>query len=173
MTTRSLLAIVALITALAGPNAKAQQNPVYFGLKLGQMDADVAGFDNGTNIGALFGYTLIRDEIGALALEAEYARDLDEGDVAGGGEWTVETIAAYAAYRTTDNIFLKVKAGALREEVKLNGVITSSTVSGKDTSFSFGAGLGYRINRKVGLELEYTVIEDDIGFLSLGYFTHF
>jgi opacity protein-like surface antigen len=172
MMTRLFLAIGALASALAMPVAYAQQNPIYFGVKLGQMDADVAGFDDATNFGLLFGYTLLRDEIGALAIEGEYTRALSEGDVAGGGEWEVETLAAYAAYRTADTVFLKAKAGLLREEIKVSGVF-AAPISGKDSGISFGAGVGYRINRKVGLELEYTVIEDDISFLSLGYFTHF
>lgn len=156
---------------LAGAPAQAQENPVYFGLKAGQMDADQGGFDAASNIGVIFGYAMVRDVRGAFALEGEYTLNLSKGDIAGGGDWKVETLAVYGAYRTADTVYLKAKAGALRQDVRCRG--SSRDICGKDSGLSLGAGVGWRLNRKIGLELEYTMIEEDIGFLSLGYFTHF
>lgn len=155
--------------------ATAEDNPVYFGIKAGVMKADVGGFDPSNNFGFLLGYDVYRDVNGTLSIEGEYTRKLSEGDVNIGGargDWKIETLAAYGAYRTAGELYLKAKAGYLREDVNVSGVGNTS-VSGKDSGLSYGAGVGYRFNRKTGLELEYTIVESDISFLSLGYFTHF
>ena len=87
------------------------------------------------------------------------------------GNWKIETLAGYGAYRTASDFYVKAKIGYLREDVTVSGI--GSDISGKDSGLSYGAGVGYRFNSKSGLELEYTVIEDDISFIGLGYFTHF
>lgn len=165
------LSIVAVAACVTVAPAQAQENPVYFGIKAGQMDADVERFDAASNMGFIFGYTLYRDTAGSFALEGEYTRNLSEGDIAGGGDWKIETLAAYGAYRTADDVYLKAKAGALRQDVRCRA--SNRAICRKDSGASFGAGVGWRLNRKVGFELEYTVVEEDVGFLSLGYFTHF
>lgn len=168
---------VFVFTAVMGvcTAAAAQENPLYFGLKAGQMDLDASGFDNSSNFGLMLGYDLYRDANGALAVEAEYTHDISKGDVnvsGVGGNWKIETLAGYGAYRTAGPVYLKAKAGYLREDISVSG-ISGNTVSGKDSGFSFGAGVGYHFNSKTGIELEYTVIEEDVNFLSIGYFTHF
>lgn len=165
------LSTTALAAWLIATPALAQENPVFFGVKAGQMDVDQGGFGAASNIGFIFGYALLRDAAGAFALEAEYTRNLSAGDIAAAGDWRIETLAVYGAYRTADNVYLKAKAGALNQDVKCQR--TSRGICGKASGVSFGAGVGWRLNRKVGFELEYTLIEEDIGFLSLGYFTHF
>ncbi len=152
--------------------ASAEDNPVYFGIKAGVMKADVDGFDTSNNFGLLLGFDVYRDVAGAFSIEGEYTRKLSKGNVSGGGDWKIETLAAYGAYRTAGDLYLKAKVGYLREDVSVSGVGNTS-VSGTDSGVSYGAGVGYRFNRKTGLELEYTIIEGDISFLSLGYFTHF
>lgn len=163
--------IVAFAAGFTAAPTQGQENPVFFGVKAGQIDADQGGFDTASNIGFLFGYALSRDATGVLALESEYTRNLSDGDIAGAGDWRIETLAVYGAYRTTDDVYLKAKAGALSQDVKCQG--TRRGICAKASGVSFGAGVGWRLNRKVGFELEYTLIEEDIGFLSLGYFTHF
>ncbi|MFL6624030.1 MAG: porin family protein [Sulfurifustis sp.] len=167
------IALVAGVTICAA--AAAQESPLYFGLKAGQMDIDQSGFDTSSNFGLLLGYDLFRDVNGSLAIEAEYTRDISKGDVqigAANGDWKIETLAAYGAYRTAGPIYLKAKAGYLSEDISVSGV-SGTGVSGNDSGFSFGAGVGYYFNRKTGIEFEYTVIEQDVNFFSIGYFTHF
>lgn len=174
---RSLLLAFAAIGLVALSPVRAQQavNPMYFGFKAGTMDADVSGFDEASNWGVLLGFTLYdQAEAGSLALEGEYTRSFNDGDVriAGlRGDWNVETLALYGAYRTGGNVFLKAKAGWASRDVSVRG--PGGRIEGDDSDFSFGAGGGVRLSRKAGLELEYTVIEDDLNFLSLGFFTHF
>lgn len=175
MTKQKPLAIGAIVALLAVPAANAQETPAYFGLKAGRMDADAGGFSTASNVGFTLGYVVVEDYNGAFALEAEYTRNLSSGNVSIGGasgDWRIETLAGYGAYRTAGDAYLKGKFGLLRRDVKVGGV-AAHPLDGKDNELSFGAGAGVRFNRKIGLEFEYTIVENDIGFVSLGYFTHF
>lgn len=171
MTKRVCLMVCALVGSLAISTAAAQESPLYFGFKAGRMETDVGGFDAASNFGFTFGYELLRDFNGSFALEGEYTRDLAKGDVAGAGNWKIETLAGYGAYRTADTVYLKAKSGLLRRDATVRGA--DAGFAGRDSEISFGAGVGVRLTQKTGLELEYTVIESAVSFLSLGYFTHF
>lgn len=168
---RSAVVLVLALFGLAahGP-VQAQQvgNPLYFGGKIGLMDPDRG--DEATNLGVLVGYTLMEDSNGSFAAEGEYTRTFDDGEI-GGADWDIETLAAYLAYRTAGDVFLKAKAGYGWWDVSVDRVATR--FEDDDWDFTFGAGVGFRLSRKSGLELEYTVIQEDIDFLSLGFFTHF
>lgn len=165
------LALIALAAALAQPAQAQEFSPWYLGLKAGTMDADASGFKEAGNIAVFGGYDLHRDANGSLALEGEYSRTVSDGDTPGGG-WDINTWAVYGAYRTAGSVFLKAKAGYLNEHVSVSGV-GGNSVAGSDSGFSFGAGGGFRISNKAAFEIEYTVIEDDINFFSIAYFTHF
>jgi hypothetical protein len=168
--TKPAAVLLALFGLAAYGPVQAQQpgNPVYFGAKLGMMDPDRG--DEATNVGLLAGYTLMEDRTGAFALEGEYTRSFDDGQV-NGNDWDLETLAAYLAYRTTGDVFLKAKAGYGWWDVNVDG--GAGGFEGDDWDFTFGAGVGFRLSRKAGLELEYAVIQEDLDFLSLGFFTHF
>lgn len=169
--------IVACGLMLATAPVRAQEviNPMYFGFKAGSMDADVSGFDNASNWGVLLGFTLYDNpEAGSFSLEGEYTRSFDKGDARVGGvrgEWDVETLALYGAYRTGGSVFLKAKAGMANWDLNVSRV--SSRAENDDTDFSFGAGAGLRLSPRTGFELEYTVIESDLSFVSLGVFSRF
>ena len=51
------------------------------------------------------------------------------------------------------------------------GSVGSTSLS--DTGFSAGAGVGFRFNDHLSAEAEYTLIEADVDFLSLGINFHF
>lgn len=172
---KTVSASVFIASLCAAVAVQAEENPMYFGIKAGAMDTDVGGFDNANNLGLLLGYDVYRDVSGAFSAEGEYTRTFSKGDVninGAQGDWKIETLAAYGAYRTEGDFYLKAKIGYLREKVTVSGVGNTS-ISGSDSGLSYGAGFGFRLNRKAGLEFEYTIIEDDISFISVGYFTHF
>jgi len=163
----ALLLALCSLTAYAPAQAQQPGNPLYFGAKIGLMDPDRG--DEATNLGALVGYTLMEDTNGSLAVEGEYTRTFDDGEI-GGNDWDVETLAGYLAYRTAGNVFLKAKAGYGWWDVNVDG---ATGFEGDDWDFTFGAGVGFRLSRKSGLELEYAVVQEDLNFISLGFFTHF
>lgn len=168
---KRISAVSLVLTGLLayGP-AGAQQpgNPLYVGAKIGLMDPDRG--DEATNLGVLAGYTLVEDSNGAFAVEGEYTRTFDDGEIAG-ADWDIETLAAYLAYRTAGDVFLKAKAGYGWWDVNVDRFATR--FEDDDWDFTFGAGVGFRFSRKAGLEVEYTVVQEDIDFLSLGFFTRF
>jgi hypothetical protein len=174
MNQRNGLVTAALAASLVAAPALAQDRPLYFGLKAGVMDADAAGFDTSSNFGLVLGYDLRTDVRGTFSVEGEYTRELTEGDIRFGGltgEWRIETFALYGAYRTGGNAYVKGKLGYLWEDIEVNGI--SGTIAGKDEGLSLGAGVGFRFGRDTMLELEYTLIEDDVSFYSIGYLTRF
>ncbi|HEX7044030.1 MAG TPA: outer membrane beta-barrel protein [Burkholderiales bacterium] len=170
---RIVLAAIACVAALAAQAVPAQENPIYVGIKAGEMDpdADANGFDPAANLGLMFGYRLAQNYASTFSLEGEYTRNLSRGDIEGAGRWRIETLALYGVYRSGEYGYVKVKAGALRQDVSCTG--TGRSICGRESGISYGAGLGFRLNEKVGIELEYTVIEEDIAFVSIGYFSHF
>ncbi len=160
--------VVALGSLLAMPSYA--QSPWYLGLKAGWMELDAPSTDDATNLGLYGGYTLMEDTNGQFAIEGEYTRSISDGEIGRSG-WDIETLSAFGAYRTAGPWFLKLKAGWT--DADLSAGSGGRRFSDSETDFSFGAGGGVRLGNKAAFELEYTVIEDDVNFFSIGYLTHF
>lgn len=156
-------ALVALM--LAAPT-QAAENPVYFGFKAGTMDPQAGGHKDALNVGALIGFQIFDDARGTGSIEAEGTTTLTKGDIDGGGNWDVDTLAAYFAYRTAGDVFLKLKGGFANQ--KIGG--TSEVPEG--TSFSAGVGVGWHATKKAGVEAEFTAL-DHLRYFSIGVFTSF
>ena len=172
MKTKSLILSLSLVMSFAAP-AMAADNPLYLGLKGGKMMVDVSEFDDTSTAGIVLGYKLLDKQGGSLAIEGEYTNsstaDINVLNVT--GQWDIDTWAVYAAYRTPGNLYLKAKAGVLHE--KINASSVGASISGSDTGLSAGIGAGWRVGKKAALEFEYTVIEQDVNFVSLGVIINF
>lgn len=132
----------------------------YIGVKAGPMLIDLEGLDDPMNLGLFFGSSR-----SGGAFEAE----ITTSGVKGGTDnvdLTITTIGAYAVYRTEgDGPFFKIKAGFVNEDVKFEGF--GRSVSESDSGSSLGIGFGSR-SRDSLFEVEFTIIEQDVNFLSLG-----
>jgi outer membrane immunogenic protein len=159
-----------LTTCVTVAPVAAEESPLYAGLRVGSLSTDFPGFEDTAAIGLMFGYDLHTDPNGTLAVEAEITRTITDGDVSGGDGWDARGVGAYAAYRTAGDVYVKAKAGYLDQSINQGG---GRTLNADDAGFAYGAGGGWRINSKAGLELEYTSMSDDLSFLSLAYVTHF
>lgn len=137
----------------------------YAGVKAGLMTSDISGLDSGINLGLTGGHEWNLGEI-SVAAEGEFSTALSKGDV-NFGEWDVETLALYGVVRTHGDLYLKAKMGFLREKVTIDTNFSGS-FSETDSGASYGIGGGWNLGNGA-LELEYTIIEQDINFLSLGY----
>lgn len=166
---KSSYAIITLLTACLVTPVSAQESPLYTGLQVGRLTADFPGFGDATSLGIMLGYDLHRDENGALALETGFTTTIVDGDISGGGGWDADAIAAYGAFRTAGNIYIKAKAGLLKQDIERSG----GPLNARDSGLTYGAGVGWRVNSKAGLEIEYTLMSDDLSCLSLTYVTHF
>lgn len=172
---RTILMAAAIALVLAG----AVWAQPYVGAKTGMMTIGVSGVDNIIPIGVLAGYEFQP----RMAIEGEFNYRISGGDwdygfgpASATTEFKLWTIAGYFAYRypVGDNLFLKGKAGILYEnvdaEVTLDymGEHYSYDGGGTDTGLSIGAGVGMKLSEKLTGEVEFTVIESDVNYLSVG-----
>lgn len=150
--------LAAALLVLATSSASA--GGLFFGAKTGSMMVDHSAVKTDpTNIGVVVGYELGL-VLGDLAIEGELTKSASDGEDKGGGKFSVDTSAAYLAFRTAGPFYFKAKAGYL------NSDIDGETDSG--TSYGVGIGFGIGIAQ---LELEYTqakVDPADLAFVSVG-----
>ena len=132
---------------------------LYVGVQAGSMNHDGSGFDSANNLGVVLGYEFLNVALGDIAIEGGYTNTVDKGN-APVGEWEIETLAAYGVFRTAGPLYLKVKGGLLRSNIK------EPMQSNTSTEFSGGIGGGLSVGI-AQLELEYTRIEEDVNFVSL------
>lgn len=183
--------VAAALLGLAAGNAAYAQNQPYFGVKGGLMMPDGSGFDDAINIGGLVGMkiqdlNLASGIKGSIAVEGELTLSVIEGDISGGGEWDVMTLAGYGVYRSqplNGNMYVKGKAGLAYQDVNVDipatqecivffgtpicTTVPGSSASSDDISLSLGVGLGFKMGARNNLEIEYTIL-DDVDFLSVG-----
>lgn len=164
MKTLTRLNLIAITIVFFLASAAVAEASLYIGLKAGVMASDISALDDATNGGLLVGYSF-----GPFALEAEYTGPISEGDIQGfsSGEWDVDTLALYAVVRTPGPIYFKGKLGVLNEDAKVS--LSSISGPGSDTGASIGAGLGVSIPLIGNIEAEYTIIEEDFNFISIGF----
>lgn len=161
-----------LILASAMPavaETSAAESGPYLGAKIGRLDID-AGYevDDPAMTGFVLGYNF-----GGWAIELE--RNSGEGSLTepfGGSsyDFDVDTTAAYFAYRTQGEVYFKVKAGWLEEEIAFD--YENENINESDTGFSAGIGAGFR-GEIFRIELEVTRIEEDAILLGAGLIAQF
>lgn len=160
---KKMAAAAALMAGVAfAPGAMAGE--MYFGAKVGTMMFDFAGVDDPTNAGVILGkdFGVLAGDIG---VQVEASTTIDDGSVNtfffGPSDVSIDTLAAYGTFRSAGPVYFIGKAGVLREEVDIG------PVSESDTGLSAGVGVGFSLG-VAQIELEYTMIEQDVSFLSAG-----
>jgi hypothetical protein len=141
----------------------------YLGAGVGLMAADVNGFDDATNVGALLGYDLYTRDIFAVSLEGEVTTTVSDGDVSvygAHGDWNIDTQAAYVAARLGEGFYMKVRYGVLREDVSVK--VAGVSQNGSDTGGSWGAALGWMFTPQWGVQLDGTLVESDVNYWNIG-----
>lgn len=133
----------------------------YLGAKYGAMMNEIDDYDPAQNLGIVLGYHVLDVGLGDLDVEVDYTSTTSRGDApAPVNQWEIQTAGGYAVFRTAGMFYFKGKAGLLYEKIK------SDIGSADDTGTSFGAGVGVSAGI-AQFELEYTVIEQDVNYLSL------
>jgi len=156
-----LAAAAALVAGSAF--APAAMADMYFGAKAGPMMFDIAGVDDPTNAAVMLGkeWGVVAGDIG---VQVEASTSIDDGAIntwMGPIDVSINTLAAYGVFRSAGPVYFIGKAGVLREEVEVG------SYSESDTGLSFGAGIGFSLG-VAQIEIEYTLIEEDVSFLSAG-----
>ena len=180
-------AMAAAFAATAQADESAyEREGFYLGLKTGDMNSDIDNSDLESSKGVVLGWEFNN----GVAVEYEHTEsdfeyelnwsfDTGFGTVSGThlGDGDFETDALYAVYRAynSSGFFMKLKAGYLTEDISATVVDEdgdSYKVSEDDSGVSAGIGAGYRAEH-FSLEAEYTIIEEDVQFFSVGVNAHF
>lgn len=131
----------------------------YFGANTGPMLIDASGMDDPTNAGVLIGHEW-GVVIGDVGVQGELTTTINDGSYSGSNV-SVDTQAIYGVLRTAGPMYLIAKAGVLHEDVKIG------SKSSADSGSSAGLGIGFSLG-VAQIEVEYTQIEKDIAYLSVG-----
>jgi len=131
-----------------------------FGAKAGPMQVDTPNVDDPLNAGVNIGYE-VGIGFGDLGFEGEFTTTVKEGEL-DSVKFNIDTGAVYLTYRSPGFVYFKGRAGYL-------GWDADFSLNGKDdgNSTSYGLGLGFSL-KVIKLELEYTQIEENVDFISLG-----
>jgi len=167
MKTKLLLTALCLGASLSAP-AMAVENPLYIGLTAGKMMVDLDGLDDANSTGILMGYRFT-DE---LAVEGGFTKSSSADITAPGanGTWDIDTITVFMAYRTPGDVYFKGKIGVINRDISYstsNGVLTTSD-AGSESGGSLGVGGGVKFSKTGALELEYSLVDGHVNYLSLG-----
>ena len=149
-----LLALFSMVMA-----SPAMADGVIFGANTGTMNIDDPDVTDPRNMGFMVGYE-VGVGLGDVAVEGEVTRTVSNGDL-NGADVKVGTEALYVALRTAGPIYFKGRVGTLQEKVEIGNV------SGTDSGSSYSLGIGFSLGL-VQAELDFTRVESDINYVSLG-----
>ncbi len=170
MLNKNILAAPLLLALGGGAHAEG----LYLGAKAGLVSVDDSAFDDALNAGVLIGYELPANDRLSWALEAELTTSVADGDFQAfgvKGDWNIDTQALYGVMKFGDSLYGKVKLGVLREDVSASAGGVSADES--DSGLAWGLGGGVRVNDYLDVEAEYSQIESDAAFISVGVNYHF
>lgn len=170
MNARNLLVAAAML----GVAVPAGAEGVYIGGKIGVMDVDDSAFDDATNAGILLGYEFPASGIASVGFEAEFTTTVSDGDFNAfgvSGDWDIDTQAIYAVVRIGDQVYAKGRIGYLNEDVSVS--VGNVSADGSDSGGSLGVGFGVRATDRLNIEAEYTKVEEDVDFWSVGVNLYF
>ena len=129
------------------------------------VDESIAS-ENPTNAGIVLG---ISTENNMLALEAEFTNSVNSGTIQGlpNVNLDIQTVSLYGVFRSPGKVYFKGKIGVISETVTMSdGIIT---VEADESGTSLGAGVGFKVGSNNNIEIEYTIVDQEVNFLSLGF----
>ena len=161
------LSTVFFLLAAFSTSALAQN---YVGVKGGVLNIgrDIPFDDDGAMIGVLYGYDFPDNN---FSFEGEFNTTVSKASSTNPSydDLGVTTLAGYAAYRTPGRFYLKARLGLLYEYLTSSVTgITTIDVEGSGIAISYGVGGGVSITEQLNAEIEYTSIEADIAYASIG-----
>jgi len=128
-----ILIISILTSALFSTSVLAEG---YWGAKVTTVNIDANNYSNTLNVGLFVGAEFAQAGSNIISLEGELTTSIVDGDTnVSGIDWSVQTMAIYAAMRTGKDVYLKIKAGLLDREITLS--TAGASVSGSDSGLCF------------------------------------
>jgi len=154
------LAFVGLFLATLLPSAASAG--LYLGVKAGVTDVEIEDITvdtSPTNAGLLLGYRF-PSILSGLSAEFEMTGSVRDGEVLD-TDLGVTSRGIYAAYRTSGTFYLKARIGLM--QAKLTGDFEES-----ENGETYGLAVGFKPPIiRLELELDHTLIDDDVGYTSL------
>ena len=154
----SILALALMSPGFAAEPAKSGGH-TFFGIKGGFMKPDGNNTDSAGNIGAVMGQPFAR----YFSWEAEINLTVFEGEAFGTNDWDINTLAGYAVFRSEGNVGFKGKAGLVYWDSTYND----------DLDLSLGIGVGIKMGQSGMLDVEFTRINSNVDYISVGYLFNF
>jgi hypothetical protein len=133
------------------------------------MDANIGGFDEATNAGALLGYEFFNKDIVYVSAEAEFTTTVSDGDAKLSGQkgnWDIDSRAVYLAVRVGDSLFAKARYGLAWVDVSVDA--GGRSLSDSDSGGSWGASFGWNFSEHWGIQAGGVVVDSDVDYWSLG-----
>ena len=134
---------------------------LYLGVKAGSMLIgfdDVEVSDDPVSAAASIGYQF--DRFPRLSIEAEVSRTVTPGLVAG-NDLEVDSQGVYLSYTSAGRFYLKGRLGYM------DAALSAGELSEDEGGETYGVAMGLRLPG-FNVELDYTSIDDDVSFISLG-----
>lgn len=167
------LLISAALPSLA--NAEMQLGDFSAGIKLGMFMVDsgaakaleaATGEEVDVDDGTAFGLHGDVEVGNNCFVDFEYMRSSVDAKATVGGidvssDIDIDTFAVYGGYRSPDQLYYLGKLGLIHENVDGDGFSES------EMGLSFSVGGGYRFQDNFSVELEFTSVEEDVGFVGL------
>ena len=152
--------LISLLAMPAGAMAFDQIDRVDWRLSAGGVVPNYTGADAAAVVGAGISYR--HREFASLGLEADLTTSVVDGDI-GGLDYSTTMLAAYLAWRSAGDMYIKLRAGGLLEYVEVGA---ADAFGG---GLSGGIGAGYRRGNQI-LELELTGVEKAAYMVSLSWY---
>ena len=141
-----------------------RKSSFYAGLRAGAYQTDVSGIDVGSPAGVVLGFG--KPDFG-------FEMDIAVSDMQVAGETvSYSTAGFYLSYRTASPIYMKFRVGMVEQAISVP-VGSGYAVFESDFGFSTSLGLGKRFTDSVLLDLDYTVVDQDLSSITLGLNKHF
>ncbi len=140
------------------------------GPKVVNIDPNIDTVSDASGVGIVAGYEFDKDIAGGKSsFELEYiSGDEEEININAPATYEVSVLNAFFAYRTAGDLYFKIKGGVSYVDIDVDtGVFLDDSF--EDVSLAAGIGLGYRINDRGLVEIEYTQDsgDSDLGILGL------
>jgi hypothetical protein len=156
---KKIITAFAMAMALFSAGAMAQGTQgLWFGGKAGFQKPHGSDNDAGLGVGAMLGKPIQ----GNLSWEAELMLGIIDGEVGNNRDWSINSVAGYAVYRSQGDVHVKAKLGVSLWDDDIDN----------DVNLSAGIGLGFRMGRGI-LDVEYTQINPYTDYVTVGYILPF
>ncbi len=184
---KKIVRSIAFLALCAAGSASVAQDGTFFGQeatgkwiigpKVANIDPNIDSVSDSTAVGIVLGYEFDRDILGGRSsFEIEYlSGDEERIDILEEATYEASVLNAFFTFRSAGDVYFKLKGGLSYVDIDTRSSTGFLNTDFEDTSIAAGVGLGYRINDRGMVEVEYTqdTGDSDLGILGLNGFFAF